>query len=178
MTKSALLPELAEPADFARRTAIKAPHEAGRYTRSRASPSARRVRSVMAEIVSTEVIEELLSLSDDGDPELLLDLIQMFLDDAPDRIASIGTALQSKDFEGIERAAHSLKGSAGNLGAVLLQGDCETMQNAGRHKVMAEAAECYPARSRSPGCDRRVDRATTWPTWPTRVGSAAAPHRR
>lgn len=99
----------------------------------------------MAEIVSNEVIEELLSLSDDGDPELLLDLIEMFLEDAPERIASIGTALQSTDFDGIERAAHSLKGSAGNLGAVLLQADCETMQNAGRHKVLTEAEQCFPA---------------------------------
>ena len=101
----------------------------------------------MAEIVSAEVIEELLSLSDDGDPELLLDLIEMFLEDAPARIASIESALQSTDFGGIERAAHSLKGSAGNLGAVLLQADCETMQNAGRHEGLGRRRAVLPGTS-------------------------------
>ena len=86
----------------------------------------------MPDIVNPEVIEELLSLSEDGDPELLVDLIGMFLEDAPQKLDAIEKALTTRDYDGVERAAHSLKGSAGNLGASLVQADCETLQNAGR----------------------------------------------
>lgn len=85
-----------------------------------------------------KVVEELLSLSDDGDPELLLDLIRLFLEDGPGKITALVQGLRFKDFDKMERAAHSLKGSAGNLGARLLQGTCEKMQLASRSQQLDE----------------------------------------
>jgi hypothetical protein len=38
---------------------------------------------MMDTVLDMSVVEELLSFADDGDPELVLDLIQMFLDDGP-----------------------------------------------------------------------------------------------
>jgi HPt (histidine-containing phosphotransfer) domain-containing protein len=87
-----------------------------------------------------QIIEELLSFADDGDPELLVDLIQMFLDDAPKKVEAIQTGLRGGDFEAMERAAHSLKGSSGNLGAKLLQDACEQMQLASRQHAAGQLA--------------------------------------
>lgn len=90
------------------------------------------------------VVEELLSISDDGDPELLLDLIQMFLGDGPAKIAAVTEGLANGDFEKAERAAHSLKGSSGNLGARLLQQSCEEMQVATRYHRLDESRKLAP----------------------------------
>lgn len=87
----------------------------------------------MEQILDMSVVEELLSFSDDGDPELLLDLIQMFLEDGPSKVSAVNEGLQTGDFDKMERAAHSLKGSSGNLGARLLQDACEQMLVATRH---------------------------------------------
>ncbi len=86
----------------------------------------------MTDVIDMGVVQELIELCDDGDPELLLDLVEMFLEDAPNRVRSILEAARSADLEEVERAAHSLKGSAGNLGAKQLQDVAELLQVAGR----------------------------------------------
>ncbi|HEX5050865.1 MAG TPA: Hpt domain-containing protein [Planctomycetota bacterium] len=93
----------------------------------------------MDQILDMSVVEELLSFSDDGDPELLLDLIQMFLDDGPCKVQAVSEGLAAGDFDKMERAAHSLKGSSGNLGARLLQETCEQMQIATRNKKLEDS---------------------------------------
>ncbi|MBL9080080.1 MAG: Hpt domain-containing protein [Planctomycetes bacterium] len=95
----------------------------------------------MDPVLDMSVVEELLSFSDDGDPELLLDLIQMFLEDGPEKVRSVHEGLQAGDFEKMERAAHSLKGSSGNLGARLLQDTCEQIQIATRHRQLEESRQ-------------------------------------
>ena len=70
--------------------------------------------------------------------------ITMFLDDAPTKLAAIQAGSGEGDFEKIERAAHSLKGSAGNLGAGLVQADCEALQVAGRQHEMSTVQATLP----------------------------------
>lgn len=95
----------------------------------------------MEQVLDMSVVEELLSFSDDGDPELLLDLIQMFLDDGPSKVTAVMEGLAAGDFEKMERAAHSLKGSSGNLGAKLLQDTCELMLIATRNHRLEESRQ-------------------------------------
>ncbi len=95
----------------------------------------------MDQILDMSVVEELLSFSDDGDPELLLDLIQMFLEDGPSKVNAVTEGLVAGDFDKMERAAHSLKGSSGNLGARLLQDTCEQMLVATRHHRLEESRQ-------------------------------------
>lgn len=96
-------------------------------------------------VLDMQMVEELLSLSDDGDPELLLDLITMFLDDGPSKVQAVVEGLQARDFEKMERAAHSLKGCSGNLGAHLLQDVCEKLQLAARDQRYEELAQLTPS---------------------------------
>jgi HPt (histidine-containing phosphotransfer) domain-containing protein len=95
----------------------------------------------MPSVLNQEVIDELLALTEDGDPELLVDLVSMFLADAPTKVDAIVTGLERGDLHQVERAAHSLKGSAGNLGASAVQHLCEEIQNvtrAGRGDALPE----------------------------------------
>ena len=52
-----------------------------------------------------------------GDAQLLRDIAELFLEEYPKLLASIRSAMQSGDPVGVERNAHSLKGSVGNFGA-------------------------------------------------------------
>jgi HPt (histidine-containing phosphotransfer) domain-containing protein len=63
-----------------------------------------------------------------GGPHLVARLIDMFLENAPDRLARAVAGTADGDLETVERATHSLKSTAGNLGARRLQ-------------LLAEAAE-------------------------------------
>lgn len=98
----------------------------------------------MEQVLDMSVVEELLSFADDGDPELIMDLIQMFLDDGPSKVAAMTDGLAAGDLEKAERAAHSLKGSSGNLGARLLQNACEEMQLATRYHKLDESRRLVP----------------------------------
>ncbi len=57
----------------------------------------------------------------DNDKELLLELIELFLEDTPQRIKTMIFALEQKDAKEVERRAHSLKSAAANLSAAALQ---------------------------------------------------------
>jgi len=53
----------------------------------------------------------------EGDRELLAEMIQLFLADAPQLLGAMRSALQQGDMILLERSAHSMKGAAGNMSA-------------------------------------------------------------
>lgn len=53
--------------------------------------------------------------------KLAKQMIAIFLENAPKRIESAQVASRIGDLETVERSVHSLKSSAGNIGAVSLQ---------------------------------------------------------
>ena len=50
------------------------------------------------------------------DLELVTELIELFLERAPKLLADVQRAVERRDAKAVERAAHRLKGSAGNFG--------------------------------------------------------------
>lgn len=52
-------------------------------------------------------------LTDDAD---MVELVEMFIDELPDKLSAIMTALAGQDFDDLARVAHQLKGSAGGYG--------------------------------------------------------------
>ena len=52
-----------------------------------------------------------------GDPVLFRDVIELFLDDCPNQIDAIRQAIHDQQADRVYRAAHKLKGSAGNFEA-------------------------------------------------------------
>lgn len=56
-----------------------------------------------------------------GGSDLILQLVQIFLDHAPERVAQIRRGFEADGLEEAEMGAHSLRASAGNLGARRLE---------------------------------------------------------
>jgi signal transduction histidine kinase/DNA-binding response OmpR family regulator len=54
----------------------------------------------------------------DGDMEFLKSMVEIFRDDSNTRLATIRTAVQKNDPELLRKAAHTLKGSSGNIGGM------------------------------------------------------------
>ena len=53
----------------------------------------------------------------EGSQELLTELIQLFLEEAPQLIDAMRAALRKGDMEELRRSAHSMKGAASNFSA-------------------------------------------------------------
>jgi CheY-like chemotaxis protein len=71
-----------------------------------------------------------------GDVDLLRDVIQLFREDVPVRMAAIREAVERKDAEALRLAAHELKGAAGNLAAASVVDAARTLEILGRHQSM------------------------------------------
>ena len=82
---------------------------------------------------------ELLALMD-GDRDLLLELIDVFFEDAPQRVEAVRRALADRDAEAVYRAAHALKGSAGNFGAPNVVGRANRLEELARKNDLEGAA--------------------------------------
>ena len=52
-----------------------------------------------------------------NDRELLLELLDIFLNDCPSKIKAIHEAVRTKDFEKLKEVSHSMKGASGNISA-------------------------------------------------------------
>lgn len=67
--------------------------------------------------VDLKVLTSFEEVQMEGEPDLIVELIDLYLEDAPRRIAALREALAAMDESGLKRAAHTLKGSSANLGA-------------------------------------------------------------
>lgn len=62
-------------------------------------------------------LEKLLELQKATGRDLLTQVIELYLDDAPSRLGQIRRALSEGDAAQAEQLAHSIKGSSANIGA-------------------------------------------------------------
>jgi len=80
----------------------------------------------------------------EGDPDLLKDVVRLFLDDYPKLFSSICGAAERRDAQGTEREAHKLKGSVANFAAPAAYDAAlrlEMMGRSGHLEGVAEALE-------------------------------------
>lgn len=87
------------------------------------------------------VLESLRQLTAPGEPDVLAQVCQLFLEDAPARIETLRRAQAAGEAVGVQRAAHSLKGSAGNLGAKALLDVCRQLDDRARAGNLAGTAD-------------------------------------
>ncbi len=89
-------------------------------------------------------IEALRELNPD-DPAFLRELIDVFLEDVPKRIAELEKSLATSDAALLIRAAHTIKGSCSNFGATALAQIAHEMEKQGKAALLADAAATLPA---------------------------------
>ncbi len=85
--------------------------------------------------IDSSAIDALRALNPEDD-SFLRDLIQIYLDDAPKRVADIEAAAASQDARRLTLAAHSLKGSSSNFGANQLRALSEELEELGRKSAL------------------------------------------
>ena len=96
-------------------------------------------------VLDPAVLESLRQLTPPGEPDVLKEVLQLFLDDVPARVERLRSAWQGGDAVAVQRAAHSLKGSAGNIGATDLLGVCRQLDDLGRAGDLSNAAPLVTA---------------------------------
>jgi len=78
-----------------------------------------------------------------GDEALLADVVRLFLEDCPQRLAAIEAALERGDADDIRSAAHALKGPAGNLSATALFEAARALERAGAEGRIDDARSMW-----------------------------------
>jgi PAS domain S-box-containing protein len=74
-----------------------------------------------------------------GDTALLAELAQIFSDQVPQIMAEVGRCLREQDTRGLERAAHTLRGSAASFGARRAVAAAQSLEQIGRAGQLDEA---------------------------------------
>ncbi len=87
--------------------------------------------------------EEALRQRLGGDDELMADVIRLFLEDLPARLAAIKDAVDGRNAEALRTAAHALKGSAANLSAGGLHEAARVLERIGSESRMDAAQAAW-----------------------------------
>src|SRR4051812_7322684 len=74
-----------------------------------------------------------------NDPALAREVLQMFIEDCPQRLAGIRAAVERGDADALRTAAHTLKGSAGYLAAAHVTDAAVLLEGIGREGRIADA---------------------------------------
>lgn len=82
--------------------------------------------------------EFLDELSTGGQPELVAELIETFLEDSVRRLQALDDGWMRGDLASVRAQAHSLKGSCGQMGADSMAQLCHTMETLAREGKPAE----------------------------------------
>lgn len=78
------------------------------------------------------VLENLKSIFGAGGRDMLAGVIRIYISDSPALLDRMSKALQNRDSEDMFEAAHALKSSSANLGAIGLAGLCRTLEDIAR----------------------------------------------
>lgn len=102
----------------------------------------------MAELITYEYLdaETINSIMDlmDGDVEMVLDLVDTLLESNPDLLSEIKLGIDNNDSPQIREAAHALKSSNAQLGALEFAKICLAMETAGKQGDLPQAREILP----------------------------------
>lgn len=83
-------------------------------------------------LIDMQVIENLKEIGGEDDPGLFIELIGIFLQDTPQRMDELRRGVDTHDLKLLERAAHTLKSSCANVGALTLSELCKRMEESAR----------------------------------------------
>ena len=120
--------------------------KAGQWAKSRVQQDAARTAAESAagngEVVDPKVLAEFREL------DMLNEMVEAFLEEAPTLLTQIKNSIVQNDADALRRAAHTLKGSGGNMGARIVQKISLTLEQKGRAGTTEGAADLMPTLER------------------------------
>ena len=84
--------------------------------------------AISIEAIDQTVLAALAEAQEEGEPDLIVELIDLYLEDAPQWVEAIRAAVAQADAASIKRAAHTLKGSSGSVGVCQVAEICKLFE--------------------------------------------------
>jgi len=78
--------------------------------------------------IDLSVLETYRKLQDDDEPNLVADLVELYINDTRKRLTEIRVTLKEQDIQALQKEIHSLKGSSGNLGILRMAKICAALE--------------------------------------------------
>jgi HPt (histidine-containing phosphotransfer) domain-containing protein len=110
------------------------------------------------EVLDPAVLDTLRQLTVPGEEDVLAQVLTLFLAEVPPRVQRLTEACRAGDAVAMQRAAHSLKGSSGNIGARALYDVCRQIDERGK---AGDVAGAVPLLERLAAECARVETAIT-----------------
>ena len=88
-------------------------------------------------VIDDEAINNLRALGSEDDDAFHKEIVALFLEDTPKRFDELRTSHAAADVVKFARAAHSVKGSASNLGAMRVRAVAEKLEYAAKQNGLA-----------------------------------------
>jgi HPt (histidine-containing phosphotransfer) domain-containing protein len=85
------------------------------------------------------VLAEIQADLGDGDPAIVVEIIDLFLADLPQQLSTLREGFSAGETSVVQRLAHTIKASAATIGALALAADCETLETSAHGGVLPEA---------------------------------------
>jgi HPt (histidine-containing phosphotransfer) domain-containing protein len=82
----------------------------------------------VTQAIDGKALDNIRALQRPGAPNLVQKIITLYLNDAPHLVQSMREAVAAEDRGALQRAAHTLKSSSANLGALQLAELCKEME--------------------------------------------------
>jgi HPt (histidine-containing phosphotransfer) domain-containing protein len=96
-------------------------------------------------VVDLAVLRSYEKIQLDGEPDLIVELIDLYLEDARRRLNVMKESLTNRNWLSVKREAHSLRGSSGNLGALQMALICDQIEG-------LESPDLFPGIEALLGC--------------------------
>ena len=91
--------------------------------------------------VDLSVLQEFKTLMGDDGDEIVIEVIDLFLSDTPEKLVKMQQAIAHADSEELRKAAHSLKSSSAGVGATGLSALCQELETIGHSGKINNAQE-------------------------------------
>jgi HPt (histidine-containing phosphotransfer) domain-containing protein len=98
----------------------------------------------MIHVIDAQTVAD---LRDEGD-DLLIDLIDLFFSETPERMRVLAAALEDGSREQVERSAHTLKSTAATFGAEAMRTVAVEAEMAARAGQLDRVADLFPTLQR------------------------------
>jgi CheY-like chemotaxis protein len=92
------------------------------------------------DLLDAKSIQAIRDLQTEGEPDLFLELIEIFLKESQVLMGKARQAVQAADADALRQAAHSIKGTSSNLGAKLLSSRAAEIEQLARSGDVQKAA--------------------------------------
>ena len=83
-------------------------------------------------VLDSDAFGALEELAGDDDPDLIADLVGLYLEDSATRMGEVEAGRQASELDRIGSAAHALKSASANIGALSFSKLCATIEKTAR----------------------------------------------